>query len=103
VGHALNAGVPICIWLPRKTAGILTVGKNILEHEILTIREIAFYLRVSRVTVWRWCQAGLLPAHQLGRSWRIYQEDLLRFLEKPAPDPADYLAVDGPTLEKRDS
>ena len=72
---------------------------NILDHEILTIREIAFYLRVSRVTVWRWCQAGLLPAHQLGRSWRIYRDDLLQFLEKPGSDsgqsfPAENVVLD---------
>jgi len=52
---------------------------NIWSNEVLTVREIADYLRVSRVTIWRWCQQGTLPAFQVGRNWRIRREDFLTF------------------------
>ncbi len=55
---------------------------NIWQNELLTVREVATYLRVGRVTVWRWCQEGTLPASRLGRSWRIHRHDLTCFLEK---------------------
>ncbi len=51
--------------------------RTILENELLTVREVAAYLRVSRVTVWRWCQEGTIPAFRIGRNWRIHRDDLL--------------------------
>lgn len=75
---------------------------NILDYDILTVKEVACYLRVSRVTVWRWCQSGLLPAHQLGRSWRIYRDDLLQFLEKPGSDPEQSLPAEDAALGKQE-
>lgn len=56
-----------------------------LENEILTVNEVAIYLRVSRVTVWRWCQHGIIPASRFGRNWRIRRADLLLLLEAPSP------------------
>lgn len=53
---------------------------NIRRNELLTVLEVAAYLRVSRVTVWRWCQRRIIPASQVGRSWRIHRDDLLRLL-----------------------
>ena len=50
---------------------------NTWQNELLTVKEVAAYLRVSRVTVWRWCQQGVIPAFQIGRNWRIRREDLL--------------------------
>jgi PTS system nitrogen regulatory IIA component len=50
---------------------------GILTNEMLTVQEVATYLRVSRVTVWRWCQRGIIPAYRVGHIWRIRQMDLL--------------------------
>lgn len=57
----------------------------ILKNEVLTVNEVATYLRVSRVTVWRWCQRGIVPAFQVGRNWRIRRKDLLTLLETTQP------------------
>jgi excisionase family DNA binding protein len=54
---------------------------HFLQNELLTVREVAAYLRISRVTAWRWCQDGIIPAFRIGRSWRIRRDDLLE-LEK---------------------
>jgi excisionase family DNA binding protein len=51
------------------------------QKELLTVKEVAAYLRVSRVTIWRWCQQGTIPASQIGRNWRIDQADLSHLLE----------------------
>ena len=56
------------------------IDKHIQQNELLTVREVAQYLRVSRVTVWRWCQQGVIPASQVGRNWRIRRDDLLHLL-----------------------
>jgi excisionase family DNA binding protein len=55
--------------------------ENSLQNEVLTVKEVADYLRVSRVTAWRWCQQGTLPAFRIGRHWRIHRDDLLDIRE----------------------
>jgi excisionase family DNA binding protein len=40
-------------------------------EELLTVAEAAAYLRVSRATLWRWCQEGRVPAFKIGHEWRI--------------------------------
>ncbi|MBN2703987.1 MAG: PTS sugar transporter subunit IIA [Pontiellaceae bacterium] len=45
-------------------------------HEIMTIEEIAAYLRVSERTVYDWAQKGDLPGGKLGTTWRFKREDV---------------------------
>jgi len=46
--------------------------------EILTVREVAAYLKLSRTTIWRWCNEGKLQAFKVGRGWRIHRSELER-------------------------
>lgn len=39
--------------------------------DILTVQEVAKYLKVSRSTVWRWCNQGRLLAFKAGHGWRV--------------------------------
>jgi PTS system nitrogen regulatory IIA component len=45
-------------------------------HEIMTIEEVAEYLRVSERTVYDWAQKGELPGGKLGTTWRFKREDV---------------------------
>ncbi len=63
------------------------IKEDIRHNELLTVKEVATYLRVSRVTVWRWCQNGLIPASRVGRNWRIRRDDLLHVLNSSQPTP----------------
>ncbi len=47
-----------------------------LLGELLTVDEIASYLKVCRRTAWRWCKSGKLPAFKVGHEWRLAREDL---------------------------
>ena len=49
--------------------------------ELMTAQEVADYFRVSRVTVWRWCKEGIIPAFRIGRSWRIRRDKLVELEE----------------------
>jgi excisionase family DNA binding protein len=44
--------------------------------EILTVQEVARYLKLSQTTIWRWCNGGKLPAFKAGHGWRIHRSDL---------------------------
>ena len=57
-----------------------------LNNEVLTVSEAAAYLRISRVTAWRWCQKGTIPAVRVGGRWRIRRDDLLSLLEPSRPE-----------------
>ena len=60
-----------------------------MGNELLTVREVADYLRVSRVTAWRWCQQGVIPAFRIGRTWRIRRDDLLGLADCATSDHGD--------------
>jgi excisionase family DNA binding protein len=49
--------------------------------EILTIREVAEYFKLSPTTIWRWCSEGRLPAFKVGRSWRIHRSEVEKIVE----------------------
>ena len=53
----------------------------------MSVAEVANYLGVGEVTVWRWCREGRLPCLKVGRSWRLRREALEEFLrsgERPS-------------------
>jgi excisionase family DNA binding protein len=59
---------------PRE--GALTTGR------FLTVAEVARYLRVSNMTVYRLINAGQLAAVRVGRGYRIREEDVTRYLRQ---------------------
>lgn len=50
--------------------------------EILTVQEVADYLKVKAATVRRWIREGKLQAYRFGNSWRISRGQLTEFMEK---------------------
>ena len=44
--------------------------------DVLTVDEVARYLRVHPMTVQRWCRTGDLPAAKIGRAYRIKKDEL---------------------------
>jgi len=50
-------------------------------QRLLTVKEVAEYLRVTTTTVRRWCTAGKLPAFQIGHQWRIDGDELERMIQ----------------------
>lgn len=46
----------------------------------LTVREVAGTLRVSNMTVYRLINAGELPAVRVGKSFRLREDDVNRYL-----------------------
>jgi excisionase family DNA binding protein len=38
---------------------------------LMTVREVAAYLRISEATVYKWAKGKKIPAIRLGRNWRF--------------------------------
>lgn len=53
-----------------------TVDSPVGEHVVLTVRDVATYLRLSQAKVYRLAREGGVPAFRLGRSWR-FRKDLI--------------------------
>ena len=47
-----------------------------VEEAILTIEEVAKYLRVSERTVYDWAQKGEIPAGKIGTAWRFKKSEI---------------------------
>jgi excisionase family DNA binding protein len=48
---------------------------------IMTVQELARYLRVHTMTVYRLIQRGDLPAARVGRGWRFRKDQVDRWLD----------------------
>lgn len=57
--------------------------------EILTIDEVAIFLKAGKRTVYRLASAGEIPAFKLGGTWRFRRADLDRWISERIGEPAD--------------
>lgn len=53
-----------------------------MEDDILTIEEVAKYLRVSDRTVYDWAQKGEIPAGKIGTVWRFKKSEIERWVNE---------------------
>jgi len=68
-------------------------GSSTPDHEILTLEEVAHYLRLKPQTIYKWAQERRIPAIKLGKEWRFRRSILDRWLDEqmngvdPGADP----------------
>ena len=49
--------------------------------EIMTVEEVAKYLKLKPQTVYKWAQEGLLPGAKLGKEWRFQRRTLDEWID----------------------
>ena len=52
------------------------------DHEIMTLEEVALYLRLKPQTIYKWAQEKRIPAVKLGKEWRFRRSILDRWLDE---------------------
>lgn len=57
-------------------------GDSTMADDILTIEEVAKYLRVSERTVYDWAQKGEIPAGKIGTVWRFKKEEIEKWVNE---------------------
>ncbi|MDH5173694.1 MAG: helix-turn-helix domain-containing protein [Elusimicrobiota bacterium] len=45
-------------------------------HKLMTIKEVADYLRLSKVTVYKMTRQGKIPALKIGKQWRYNKSEI---------------------------
>ena len=58
------------------------------EDQILTIEELANYLKVSKSTLYKLVQEGKVPGQKVGRHWRFRRETIDRWLDRTSDGPS---------------
>ncbi len=51
------------------------------RDKLLTIDEVAGYLRLNRFTVYRMAERGELPGAKIARRWRFTETDIIRWVQ----------------------
>jgi PTS system nitrogen regulatory IIA component len=53
-----------------------------MDDDILTIEEVAKYLRVSERTVYDWAQRGEIPSGKIGTAWRFKKSEIEKWVNE---------------------
>ena len=62
------------------------------KEAILTIKQVAEYLKVTERTIYRLAAAKKIPAFKVGGTWRFSRADIDNWIRKQSED------VDGPDI-----
>ncbi|MEO7465532.1 MAG: helix-turn-helix domain-containing protein [Sphingobium limneticum] len=60
-----------------------------MADEILTIREVALFLKVTERTIYRLAAEGQIPSFKVGGSWRFQRTDLLQWMKDQSSEQID--------------
>lgn len=52
-----------------------------MEKEVMTVKELCDYLRLTKMTVLKLLNEGQIPARKVGGSWRILKSEIEKFLK----------------------
>ena len=61
---------------------IVMRAESAMTDQILTLREVAAYLKLAEKTAYKLAAAGKLPGFKVGGSWRFKREDIDRWIEE---------------------
>jgi excisionase family DNA binding protein len=50
--------------------------------EVMTIEELAAYLKIPKSTLYKLAREGKVPSHKIGRHWRFQKRSIDRWLER---------------------
>ncbi len=72
----------------QKIEVIMSQERQLAEVRFLTVAEVASIMRVSKMTVYRMVHAGELPAIRVGRSFRVPEDEVHKYLRTSYVDTA---------------
>lgn len=55
-------------------------GSRQLESDVMTIREVADYLKLAEKTAYRLAAEGKIPGFKVGASWRFRKSEIDRWI-----------------------
>ncbi len=68
------------------------------DYELLTLEEVAEFLRVSERTVYDWANKGEIPCGKLGTNWRFKRADVEKWVDSKLSQPKQPVRSEAITL-----
>ena len=71
------------------------------DDEMLTIEDVAAYLKLKPQTIYKWAQTGKIPGAKFGKEWRFRRSAIEQWIDRQissqsgAPEPADLTGAEG--------
>ena len=62
------------------TTQMIVDGAASTDNEILTVMDVARFLRVPKSTVYKLARLGELPASKIGKHWRFLRRDIHQWM-----------------------
>ena len=66
----------------RGRAPFEEIAMNQCDSPVMTVDEVAAYLRIPRASVYKLAQKGKIPGQKVGRHWRFRRETIDQWLSK---------------------
>jgi len=57
-----------------------------MSEQIMTVKDVASYLKLNERTVYRMATSAIIPAFKVGTSWRFKREDIEKWIEEQKND-----------------
>ena len=70
----------------------MTMSSKASQSEILTIKQVADYLRVTERTIYRLAAIKKIPAFKVGGAWRFSRSDISDWIKQQSLDEADLIS-----------
>ena len=64
--------------------------RAMMEDRWFSVDEIAVYLGIKRDTVYRWIAEKRMPAHRMGRLWKLRGEEVDEWVRSGEADDTGY-------------
>ena len=58
------------------------LGERTMTDQIMTVKEVAKYLKLNDRTVYRMAASGGIPAFKVGASWRFKQIEIEQWIKE---------------------
>jgi excisionase family DNA binding protein len=65
-----------------------------MDNEILTVNEVAEYLRMNPMTIYRLAQQGKIPASKILGNWRFQRQEIEAWIKAQEFQPSRLLVID---------
>lgn len=63
--------------------------KDPAQDQVMTLDEVAAYLKLPKSTTYKLAQEGRIPGQKLGKQWRFGKVAIDRWLASDQPRPSD--------------
>ncbi|EMD9274727.1 helix-turn-helix domain-containing protein [Cronobacter malonaticus] len=57
-----------------------------MSEQIMTVKDVASYLKLNERTVYRMAKSAKIPAFKVGTSWRFKREDIEKWIVEQKND-----------------